>query len=168
MADPTHHLQVSVGEHRGQDALQERLARLAVVSHVASFSIDRQFANRGRRRAERGSEVDVWIAEFHGGDGVERAGRQRARVNTFEQRFEIGPALRQLAGIDRRFGGCHIDDDHFVELISRIESLQVLLHAANCGTWHFPRFAQLSIGKLRDRWPDIEQDSRANIGVNSR
>ena len=35
VADPTHHLQISPGEHRGQNALEQRLAGLAVAAGVA-------------------------------------------------------------------------------------------------------------------------------------
>ena len=36
VAHPTHHLQVPPGEHRGQHALHQRLARLAVATVMAS------------------------------------------------------------------------------------------------------------------------------------
>ena len=56
VADPAHHFAGCGGEHRGQHALQQRLARLAVVAHVAGVAL--------------AGPVRRWPAEREPSDGV--------------------------------------------------------------------------------------------------
>ena len=157
-----------MGHHRGQHALQQRFAGLAVATGMAPAAQPGQLVDGRRRRPQRRREIDVRKAQPQGRNRVKRAGRQgTGRLG--QQRLQLGPTRRQRSRIDRRLGRGHVDHHDVFQLVFPGELVQVVLQSGHglgaaipCGG-----LQQVQVSQLGDRRPDVAHRAGPNPPVDA-
>ena len=157
---PAHHLEIAGREHRRQDALQERLAGLAVAAGVGQAAREGELAQGRRRRAGGGGEVDVRRARLEGRHGIEAARRQRASSGIPEERGDLAPPLGDWS-VGGGLGGGDVDDDDVSEVVVGREGFDVGADPVDRLPWGLNDIRDRGIGELADLVPGGDDGARA-------